>query len=158
RRLARLVQRWLAYDRHDRPGSAAELAAGLRACLSPVQRLRRWTRRRSRWVACAALAALSLGASGAYTLAQRAPYGERLYRQGLEAYQRKEYEKAIECFSQSLKPGSTQQKPEKLLFARGRAYQQLGDQLLEKALDCLDRNQQEMLLSDGTRQFSFAWN
>ncbi|TMQ34585.1 MAG: tetratricopeptide repeat protein, partial [Planctomycetota bacterium] len=112
----------------------------------------------ARWVACATLVALSLGAGGAYTLAQRAPYGERLYRQGLEAYQRKEYEKAIECFSQSLKAGTAQQTPETLYFARGRAYQQLGEQLQDAALACRNGNEQVVLNSEGARQFSSAWN
>src|SRR5262249_34049083 len=59
--LARLVERCLAFDPAQRPQSAAELAAGLRRCRSPLARAAGWLADRPRLARAAAVLALTAG-------------------------------------------------------------------------------------------------
>lgn len=83
--ISALIQRCLAFDAADRPQTAVELAAALRQCLSPAQRLRRWVRARRAWAASATAAALALSGCLAYYFAARPSYGERELRAAVAA-------------------------------------------------------------------------
>jgi tetratricopeptide (TPR) repeat protein len=122
-RLARLVERCLAWGPQDRPASAAALAADLRSCLSPLGRARRWVGRHRRAVLAAALAGLLVLLTGAYLWSLRDPYAVRRLNRGLDDYRQGEYARAVECFTDALQADP---RLARALFARGRAYQRLG--------------------------------
>ncbi|HVW37229.1 MAG TPA: serine/threonine-protein kinase, partial [Pirellulales bacterium] len=90
-----LLQRCLSFDVDARPPTAAEMAAELRRCLSPLRRAKRWVRRRRKLVACAATAFLSLAAWAGYFVATLPPYGERQLSAALAALERRELPAAI---------------------------------------------------------------
>jgi serine/threonine protein kinase/Tfp pilus assembly protein PilF len=124
RGLGRLIERCLVYDPAGRLGSAAELEAGLRRCLSPARRLRRWAAQHPWRAAGSALLLLALGLFGVFGLARPALSAARAYEQGVAAYRGGQFKEAARLFSRALEadPGMSE-----ALFGRGRAYQQLGD-------------------------------
>jgi tetratricopeptide (TPR) repeat protein len=139
--LSRLVEGCLAYDPAGRPQSAAELAAGLRRCLAPPRRLRRWSLRHPRIAVAAALVLglglfAALGALGASRPGRQGVAGvaqpwllspaARAYNRGQEAYRRGDFAQAADDFTQALEADPKMRTA--ALFARGRAYQQRGDQ------------------------------
>jgi eukaryotic-like serine/threonine-protein kinase len=102
KRLARLVERCLANEAADRPQTASELALGLRQCLTPPGRARRWVAClswRGRGVACVLLLAALVGAAA---LAARDPYSVRQRRMGLDAYHVGRYAEAVEHFNRAI--------------------------------------------------------
>jgi tetratricopeptide (TPR) repeat protein len=122
-RLARLIECCLAFEASDRP-TATELAGGLQRYLSPWPRRRRWLARHSWAVALAACLVLATGVAGAVAWANRPTPRESAWSQGQAAYQRGDYRAAVQHFSQVLEaePNSAE-----ALFARARAFQQLGE-------------------------------
>jgi len=123
-RLAKTIERCLAFDPDDRPPSAAALAAELRRQLHPVARAKRWARRHRTPVAAVIVTLLLAAVALAAWLALRPPYYARQLHMGLQCLERGEYDPAIEHLSQVI-----QARPDcsEALMARGRAYQLLGD-------------------------------
>ncbi len=124
RSLARLVESCLAHDPRDRPQSAADLATALRACLSPPRRAWRWAGRHSWAVLTSALVLLTTLATAGLLWSARSPYAVRELNRGLDAYRQGEDGRAVEHFTEALRadPYLT-----RAVFARGRAYQRLGE-------------------------------
>lgn len=124
RLLARLIERCLAYAPQDRPQSARELAAALRAGVSWRRRAARWLGRHRRLVTAAVLLMAVLAVLGSYALAVRDPYAVRQRRAGIACYREGKYREALTHLNSALDedPASAE-----TLFARGRAFQQLGD-------------------------------
>jgi eukaryotic-like serine/threonine-protein kinase len=124
RPLARIIERCLALSPRDRPPSAGELASTLRQNLSWRRRLCRWAGRHRRLATGAALALALVAALVVYAWATRDPYSVRQQRLGSASYRQGRYREAIEHLSRALEddPGSAA-----LHFARGRAFQRLGD-------------------------------
>jgi serine/threonine protein kinase/Flp pilus assembly protein TadD len=128
--LAALVGRCLAVAPEDRPGSAAELAAGLRRCLAPLDEgpaspppgsqprrsSRRW------WVAASLL--LALAAAGGAILAGGAFFDGGPVPRGRDAYRRGDYREALRHFDRAVEANPDRAEN---LFARGRTRLQLGD-------------------------------
>lgn len=121
--LARLLEQCLALDAKDRPASAAELATGLRNCLSGPGRAPRWLARHVLAVAAAALLSLTIGLAAVHFLMPAAASSEQQWRQGVDAYRRHDYDQALQFFDQALAvdPNLARAK-----YATGRAYQQKG--------------------------------
>src|SRR5262249_23777999 len=92
--LASVVERCLGHDPEERPQSAREVAASLRRCLSRRGRLRRWAAVRRKTVIGAALVSLAACVALVHALMTRAPYSEREFQRGLDAYARADYESA----------------------------------------------------------------
>jgi eukaryotic-like serine/threonine-protein kinase len=122
-RLEALVHRCLSLDPAVRPQSAAELAGALRATISPFARLRRRTARYRMAAFALLLFAAPLAIYGASAIVTRPAFHLQQYEQGLKAYEAKEYGKAVDCFQAALAAGYDRAQA---LFARGRAFQQLG--------------------------------
>jgi serine/threonine protein kinase/Tfp pilus assembly protein PilF len=143
--LAAVLERCLALEMADRFQNAEDLAAGLAKYLSAPQRLRRWVVRRRRHLLAAGVLLGALAAVPALALAVRPSYSERQLTSGWEAYRRGEYPQALNYFQQA-----TQADPQlaEAFFARGRAYQQLGN--FQSAV--LEYEQADQLVSDGRSQ------
>ena len=90
-----LFQRCLAFDAAERPRTAAELAAELRCCLSPVSRGKRWMRRRRGWVAGAAAMLVLLAGFACYYAATMPSYGQRQLQEARAALDRQDLPAAI---------------------------------------------------------------
>jgi tetratricopeptide (TPR) repeat protein len=158
RPLAQLIERCLAFDPQDRPQSAGELAAALRAALTRRSRGRRWLIRHARVLLATVVLASAVGGTASYVSSRPAPPRPSAWEAGLEAYYRQNFEEAVERFSQALQeaPGDPW-----LLFARGRIYLQQAIQrwvrgedvhlLCDKALE--DFEQAEHASPDGRIPF-----
>jgi len=123
-RLARLIERCLAFDPDHRPKSAGELADSLWRELVPRRRVRRWVRDHRRRVLVAASLALVLLVAWISYLVLRPPYPVRQFQSGMRYYGRGEYAAAIEYFNEALRWDPNQSDA---LFARGRALLRQGD-------------------------------
>jgi serine/threonine protein kinase len=153
-RVARIVDRSLAFALHDRPGSATELARALRTSVAPWQRGRRWVVRHARVFLGAALLVLLAGLATGYALSLREPAHLAPLRIGLEAYAQQRYRDAVDRFNRAVEAA-----PDNpwFRFARGRAYQQLATlqwinqeeskPLFDKALD--DYTEADQRTQDG---------
>lgn len=130
-RLAALIERCLAANPQDRP-SAAQLAQACRQLLSPLARAARWCRRRKLTVALGLASILLLALAGIGATLLREKPALLHYRLGVEAYQQTRYPEAIYHFTQAL--ADEPERPQ-LWYARGRAYQALGNpEALHQAL------------------------
>jgi Flp pilus assembly protein TadD len=120
--LSGLIQRCLAMDAKDRP-TAAEVASTLRKSLRPTPRTKRWLARHPAKAVAAVTLLLAVGLGSIGLAAMRQPYGERQLDSGMRMYREGQYAQAVQHFSEVLRadPGNAD-----ALFARGRAYQQLG--------------------------------
>lgn len=119
--LARVVEQCLAFDPKDRPQSAAELAAALRKSLSAWRRGRRWLARHVRAVLAAAVVVLAASVASGYAISTRTPSHILAWRDGVEAYGRRQYGPAAEHLSRAV--AAVPENPW-VWFARGRAYYQ----------------------------------
>jgi serine/threonine protein kinase len=117
KKVARVVDRCLAYEPRDRFESAAELARALRGCLSRPQRWRRRLARHPYAVVGSGLAGVVLAAAVAVFLAVREPYSQRELRAGMRAFEQEQYSEAIDRLSRSLDEAESPQ----AYLARGRA-------------------------------------
>ncbi len=124
RRLARLVESCLAFEPERRPQTAQQLAAALRRELSLPRRGRRWIGNHRGLVVGLGAALLSLSLAVTLFLALRPPYSVRQLQLGLARIEQGEYAAAVDYLSNSIRsnPNSSE-----ALFARGRAYQRLGE-------------------------------
>jgi serine/threonine protein kinase/Tfp pilus assembly protein PilF len=129
KKVARVVDRCLAYEPRDRFQSAAELARALRGCLSRPQRWRRRLARHPYAVVGVGLAALVLATAAVVFLAVREPYNQRQFKEGMRAFEQEQYSEAIDHLSLSLDAAESPQ----VYLARGRAYMKVG--MLTNALD-----------------------
>ncbi len=117
-RLARVIERCLSFEAHQRPQTAAELASQLHAQLGLLSRSRRWLRRHRTLVYTGVLLAAGLAGAAAGHSYTRDPYWVRMYRQGLAYSERADYPNAIDCFTSSLAAHPNQLD---VLIARARA-------------------------------------
>lgn len=124
KRVERLIQQCLAFDPEDRPETAGALSAALRRQVTPLRRGKRWARNHRGLVSLCltSLAAIVLAVGAFFAL--RDPYSVRQFHQGQEFVQQAQYERAVECFDQSIR---SDPKYYDAIFARGRAYEKLGD-------------------------------
>lgn len=131
KRVERLIQQCLAFDAEDRPETAGALGAALRRQLTPLRRGKRWARNHRGLVSLclASVAVIGLAVGGFFAL--RDPYSVRQFRLGQECVQQAQYERAVECFDQSIR---SDPKYYDAIFARGRAYEKMGD-FRQAALD-----------------------
>ena len=148
-RLARLVERCIAFDPAARPASAAAVVAELRRHQSTPARIRRWAGRRP-W-AVAAMAGLLLLAIGgaAYEVAVQETADARAYRRGREYFQAGDYTHAAEWFNQAVEDSAENPKPRKYYLARAAAALRLGE-----AAD--DNRMAKNLFTDASRDLSEA--
>jgi serine/threonine protein kinase/Tfp pilus assembly protein PilF len=129
--LARLVERCLAYNPNDRPGSAAQLALALKRYQSWLWRWRRWAgQHKGRATALATGVLLAAGSLGTWT-AVHTPRSIQQFQRGEAAYQARDYERAAESFDTALVIDPHYRAAR---FWRGRANQQQGMVLWAKGL------------------------
>jgi len=148
--LARVVAECLAFDREQRPASAAAVAVALRRDLAPWRRLVRRLRRHPRQLAAAAALTLVLIAGGATYLAVRPTYAERMLEEARVAYAAGDNRKALDRAGLVLAqtPDSAEAH-----FLRGRVYQRQGE--LELARD--DYSEANRLAPSGRAAACFAY-
>jgi tetratricopeptide (TPR) repeat protein len=127
--LEALIRRCLAFDPKARLNSAAELAIAFRAGLARISRRRRWFVQRPVEIVVASAFLGLAGLAGGRFLSdpQGLPVMEQAisaYERGQKAYREGNFKEAINCYNLALniEPGSAE-----CVFARGRAYQQMGD-------------------------------
>jgi eukaryotic-like serine/threonine-protein kinase len=89
-----LLERCLAFDRSQRPASAAEVCTALRRALSVVQRTRRWVQRHARGILAAGILLLVGGGAGAAVISTREPPARAALRQGEQAYAGRQFAEA----------------------------------------------------------------
>jgi serine/threonine protein kinase/TPR repeat protein len=122
KRLARLIESCLAANPDDRPETASQLVAALRKQRTPWCRARRWIGYHRRK---AALSAIFVACSLLFLTViavTRPPYSVREYRTGAAYATRRDYEHAIEHFSEAIRANPAYYDA---LVGRGRAYQRL---------------------------------
>ncbi len=124
KRLARLIEKCLAYDPKLRPASADELAAALRREMTLPRRTVRWLAVHRRPVLAAALAAAALLLCAAAYLLLRPPYAVRQFQQGLSYFKAGQDDLALDCLNASLRADP---RGAEAMTARARVYQHLGD-------------------------------
>ncbi len=122
RKVARIVDRCLAYEPRERFQSAAELARALRQCLSRPQRWRRRLGRHPFAVFGAGLGVLILTAAMAVFFALREPYSQRQFKEGVRALEEGRDWEAIHHLSLSLADAESPQ----AYLTRGRAFVRVG--------------------------------
>jgi serine/threonine protein kinase/Tfp pilus assembly protein PilF len=121
--LGQLIGRCLARNPHDRPESAAEIAAALRLQLRPAARARRFFGRHPKSMAAAFCLLVGIGVAAAAFDAARPPLAKRQFDAGLQFQQQGQFDQAIAQFSAVLEadPHNVE-----ALRARGRAFQGMG--------------------------------
>ena len=124
RRLARLVESCLVFDLENRPQTAQQLASAFRQELSLGRRGRRWIGNHRGLVSSLGVILLTMTVAACAFFALRPSYSVRQFQLGLSQLQRGEYSSAVDSLSNSIhsNPDSGE-----ALFARGRAYQRLGE-------------------------------
>jgi eukaryotic-like serine/threonine-protein kinase len=124
KRLARLVEKCLAFDAEMRPQFAEEIAGAIRKLLSPVGRLRRWSIR-NRWKVRGTALTLFVGCiTLACALSLREPQSTRDWRRGQAASREGRPREAIEHFNRAIDGDPNLAAA---MFDRGRAWQELGE-------------------------------
>jgi tetratricopeptide (TPR) repeat protein len=120
---AELIERCLAFERSDRPASAAEVCAELRRSLSAVQRARRWVRCHARALLPAAVLLLATGVVSAALVATHEPPALVALQIGQQAYTKGQLAEADQQLTRAVEGDPTLTDA---WFLRGRARQQLG--------------------------------
>lgn len=132
RRLAKTIERCLAFDPQERWQTPQLLAQELAEYQKKSQQLRRWfDRHRGTVLAVTSVLLISLGAVGGF-LATREPEVDRQLRLGQTALLKHEAGVAIGCFNLALNEQPEFDKRLDILMARGQAYLKTGE--LDKAL------------------------
>ena len=122
--LAATIHSCLDLDPAGRPASAAELAHALRRRFSVRQRVQRWSLRHRWTLLLASLFVVTAALATTAYVRSLPPYAVSEYRSGVDLLRQEEYAQAVESLNRSLKAEPDQVRA---LFARGLAYQQLGD-------------------------------
>ena len=128
--LAKVVDHCLQLAPEQRPRSAQELAAMLRAQLTPTAKLTRWAERRRFLIGAGGLGLALFGGVAGTVIATRDPYPVRRYQAGIRAFQDQDYPQAVACFTEACQARPDAYQP---LFARGQTLVALGrcDQAVE---------------------------
>jgi serine/threonine protein kinase len=139
-RLADLVQCCLALDIDRRPQTATELSAELQKHFSRSRRIGRWLGRRRGLVGTLALLSMLALSLASWHFATRPPYPAREFQAGITDLSNGAHKAALAHFDRAAAVAGDEPH---LLFARGVAYQRLGDHDravmdLERAADVLD--------------------
>jgi serine/threonine protein kinase len=121
--LGELIRRCLAWNPHDRPRSAAEIAAALRRELRPAARGRRFLSRHAKSVVAAICLFVILGVAAAAFHAARPPLAKRQFDAGVELHQQGHFDQAIAQFGAVLEADP---QGVEALRARGRVFQEMG--------------------------------
>jgi eukaryotic-like serine/threonine-protein kinase len=123
-RLARLIESCLAMEPEGRPETAHEVATALRRELTPVRRSVRWMGNHRKLVVGTAATLLALTLTVILFFALRPPYSVRQLQHGLAYIEQGRNAEAVVYLNNSIlaAPDSVE-----ALFARGRAYQRLGE-------------------------------
>jgi eukaryotic-like serine/threonine-protein kinase len=124
RRLARLIESCLAFETENRPETARQLTASLDRELSMTRRSQRWSNNHPRLTFGMIAAVLALTLAVAAFFVFRAPYSVRQYEVGLTRLEQGQFSQAIDYLNNSIRCDPHYSDA---LFARGRAYQRLGD-------------------------------
>ncbi|MEN6451711.1 MAG: serine/threonine-protein kinase [Thermoguttaceae bacterium] len=124
RRLAQLVESCLAFAPDCRPRTASDLADAFRRQLSFRRRAHRWAGNHRRAVAGTAIIVLSFVLAAALFFSLRPPYSARQFQLGVACIERGKYAAAVDCLASSIRANP---RSSEAFFARGRAYQRLGD-------------------------------
>lgn len=103
RPVAAVLDRCVAFEAMDRPGSAVELAAVLKRQFAPAQRLRRWCTARRRWLLAMVSSLLLAVAVCAYDWSITTPYSQREYECGRIAYRAGDFDRAESHFDRALR-------------------------------------------------------
>lgn len=122
-RLARLIEGCLAFEPDRRPETAHELANALRKELTPARRGRRWMGNHRKLVGGTVALFLTLFVAAALFLALRPPYSVRQLQLGIAYGEQGNHTESVNCLNNALLAAPTSAEA---LFARGRAYQHLG--------------------------------
>ena len=122
--LAKWIERCLAFNPHQRPQSAGELAAGLRRQLATGRRVKRWASAHRLWVAAAGCLLTVLLIGVGMFVALQDPYSVRQYKYGRLLAAQGQLASAIRYFNQALQ--ADPQYAEAIL-ARGHAHQKQGN-------------------------------
>ena len=137
KRLARLIERCLAWDPDVRPQTAAVLAAALRKELTLFRRAGRWVAAHRRAVLTGAFAAMLPVLGAAAFCALRPPYGVRQFQQGLTYCAAGRDDLALDCLNASLR---SDRHSSAALIARAGVYLRQEDfQLALADFDAADR-------------------
>jgi eukaryotic-like serine/threonine-protein kinase len=145
--LGQLIQRCLAWNPHDRPQSAAEIAAALRRELQPAARARRFLGRHPKSVAAAFCLFVVFGVAAAAFDAARPPLAKRQFDAGVELHQQGQFDRAIAQFSAVLEADPQNAEA---LRARGRVFQGMGAGNKDNYQSALtDYHQAERFAPDG---------
>jgi serine/threonine protein kinase len=150
--LAELIERCLAHEPNDRPQRAEELARALRRMLSPIRRMRRWTRLHPAIAAASFLAFTAVAGVAAGVAATHESRAATLFREGREAYERRDYTGAVEKLGQSLELHADAQ----VLLARGQAYQRLNN--LDDAVTDYERSNAIVPAPDAAAAAAYVHN
>ncbi len=123
RDFGQLLERCLAPDPKDRPASAVEVEAVLRAGLTPLGQARRWFVRNGRSVVAAAMFFAVIAMSAVLVYSQSQPYSQREHSAGQSLYKEGRFAQAVQHYDAAVKadPNFAQ-----AYFDRGRAYQHMG--------------------------------
>ncbi len=122
--LAQVLHQCLALEPSQRPSSAAELVSELEKYFSPRRRVKRWTASHPGLATTLLLLVLSIASAGIWHLATRPEYAVRQYKAGVADLKRGRQRDAIEHFDHAIK---LHENCVACRFARGIAYQRLGD-------------------------------
>jgi serine/threonine protein kinase/Flp pilus assembly protein TadD len=123
-RVAELVERCLSYDPKDRPASAAHLAQSLRHSLGWWPRLRRRIAAHPRRIVAVGVLLAAAGIAGAVDYQNQPPTAVIARQRGVDALQKRDFKQAVAHLTKAMEFAG---KEPTLLFARGRAYQHLGE-------------------------------
>lgn len=129
-RLARVIERCLAYNPLERPQTAAAVAAELRRSLRPSRRFWRWALAHPLAALSTCAAVLAAAVVGWTAISRMPSYSVREQQRGFEALQKRDYLNAVQHFNRALEAN-----PRLALAAYGRGRARLHLRQPREAMD-----------------------